>query len=826
MSVQVPARAASATTAPAPTSGPAPASRVVIATRVPGSTAEDGLARVSWGRTLLRLAVEPGIHPWTASWRLRRRAPLVVVAVSVLLLLLFALSGCASAPTQSVRNWTPAPRGSSNLRCESVLVSQEVQIPPTGDLADLRVTIEDIPRVLGKLRVLVRHPRFAAGLSLQSDGPAEFDKVLEVTMPPGQTDLTVVLTRPGGAPSDWPRGKCRACRVDIELTGLFGAQEGVEAFFINALKDASAIETAFATQAREPASRPSPLLRRLAGEMSDEARRCGAPIDSFVGSVADALSSLDSARARLYAKGVPPLPDAKAVFRAWDQTADAIAHEPVAANAARAMGWPSTLRGARPGSRLATSALNLELVEQIATVPAEDQATAALWVALALSPDQAALDRNVAALPPIRDLADAEARLAWVDPRPDVALPIPGLSRPASLRVREWRAARHGRKCIGRLGAAPVHDPDEDARIVAQLLGADSRGRLPVARATDVRSARSLARSGKALLCEAPAIDPSGLFQGLEDKELGQVAQRLDAIFRDLDVPRDESMAKTLALPMTRLYCKLFDVPNVQRHVSSFAGYKLFVEGGTHLLQLLPEPLVCDGRTLSARDIRQRLRDAYRTALDRHAIADRLCTARSGKCPEEVAASVRRTFALARPQLAAPAPEGSKLLDFPPPFGFSEEWVSKLDRCGREACESLALLRNEAPAGQFEGPICSPRLPGEDQPQEVAIRRPEAPSTVTLSSCDAHMGVRLTLHRFPDAGTLVAIASSHQFRYGSETVQRLGRHPQLGRIYQRVADLADPSDVSRRSDDVFEVALTPTVENQVFYFFSLRRRDY
>ena len=86
MSVQVPARAASATTAPAPSSGPAPASRVVIATRVPGEAAEDGLARVSWARTLFRLAVEPGVHPWSASWRLRHRAPLVVVALSFLLL--------------------------------------------------------------------------------------------------------------------------------------------------------------------------------------------------------------------------------------------------------------------------------------------------------------------------------------------------------------------------------------------------------------------------------------------------------------------------------------------------------------------------------------------------------------------------------------------------------------------------------------------------------------------------------------------------------------------------------------------------------------------
>ena len=44
--------------------------------------------------------------------------------------------------------------------------------------------------------------------------------------------------------------------------------------------------------------------------------------------------------------------------------------------------------------------------------------------------------------------------------------------------------------------------------------------------------------------------------------------------------------------------------------------------------------------------------------------------------------------------------------------------------------------------------------------------------------------------------------------------------------YERVADLTDPGDISRRADGGIEVALTPTVENQVFYFFSLRRRDY
>ena len=112
-----------------------------------------------------------------------------------------------------------------------------------------------------------------------------------------------------------------------------------------------------------------------------------------------------------------------------------------------------------------------------------------------------------------------------------------------------------------------------------------------------------------------------------------------------------------------------------------------------------------------------------------------------------------------------------------------------------------------------------------ERPQEVTLASPESPSSLTLG-CDAHAGVRLTLRRLRDSGTLVSIASAHPFRYGSENVTRLGKHPQLGRIYERVADLTDHADVSRRADAVFEVALTPTVANQVFYFFSLRRRDY
>jgi hypothetical protein len=67
MSIQVPARAAPPTEAPVASSGQAPPARVVIATRIPGSAGEDGIVRVSWVRTIVRLAVDPGMHPWSAS---------------------------------------------------------------------------------------------------------------------------------------------------------------------------------------------------------------------------------------------------------------------------------------------------------------------------------------------------------------------------------------------------------------------------------------------------------------------------------------------------------------------------------------------------------------------------------------------------------------------------------------------------------------------------------------------------------------------------------------------------------------------------------------
>ncbi len=232
--------------------------RLVVARALPAP--EDGLERVGWRLTVWRLALEPAVHPWSARWRLRRRAPVAAVLAALLLLLPFALGGCASTPKQSLRSSASAPRPADGPRCESILLSHEVQIPLEGELGDLRVTIDDLPPVTGKLRVLVRRPRFAASLELQADQPADFDKVLDVTPGPGQRSLTLVLSRPRRARDDWPRRECKACRVDVEITGLFGAREALDGWFRRATQEAAAIENG--------PPRPSPARRGAAASRS------------------------------------------------------------------------------------------------------------------------------------------------------------------------------------------------------------------------------------------------------------------------------------------------------------------------------------------------------------------------------------------------------------------------------------------------------------------------------------------------------------------------------------------------------------------------------
>src|SRR5213075_2019332 len=122
------------------------------------------------------------------------------------------------------------------------------------------------------------------------------------------------------------------------------------------------------------------------------------------------------------------------------------------------------------------------------------------------------------------------------------------------------------------------------------------------------------------LLCEPPLPDLSDLFNGLESKELGPLAERQEEIFSEAD-PRHEhdELARAVLARTSQILCKVFDAEAIEQRVTTVAGYKVFVEGGTRVLELLPQPLICSRNVLTAREIRRRLRSAWREALDRHA---------------------------------------------------------------------------------------------------------------------------------------------------------------------------------------------------------------
>src|SRR4051812_2395200 len=103
--------------------------RIAVATAVEDAP-EDELSRVGWPLTIVRLALAPEQHPWRRDFRVRRRWPLFAVAAALLLLLLFALGGCSSTPRQSLMQGASAATQGDVARCDTMLVSQELQVPP------------------------------------------------------------------------------------------------------------------------------------------------------------------------------------------------------------------------------------------------------------------------------------------------------------------------------------------------------------------------------------------------------------------------------------------------------------------------------------------------------------------------------------------------------------------------------------------------------------------------------------------------------------------------------------------------------------------------
>lgn len=713
----------------------------------------------------------------------------------------------------------PAGAAAASIRCDTLLVSHALQIPPDGELTDLRLLIERIPAAEGSLRVLVHRPAFDAGLELESLPAPKFDALLELT--PRQ-ELALVLLKPPGADRSWPRENCHACRVEVEVSGLFGVKEAYDAFLALALREAAEIETGFSSQSTEPASHPSAALQKLGASMIAESHRCGGPAMASVTAVLHALELLDGARAATYAGESPKLSDPLPVLKAFETASADLALFPIAATAARDASWPAALKAR--DARFRWSVTNLELVHQVLSLPVEERAAASRWIAVALAPDDDSLERHIAMLPPLRDLADAQARLTWIDPARTVKLPLRSGSEKSSLIVPRWRAVRRGPRCFGPSGAGPSSDPQADTRVLAKLLGADENGHLRIAKLGDLPAARAWDKRTNGLLCRPPNPDLEPLFAGLDSLELA----RLEAALRPIIAAAGpaairDAIGDALVVKSAELVCRVFAPQSLAHRAGTVEAYRSFVSGGEGLLALFEAPPACDGTALTGAEARRRLRVIWREDLDGHADRAKLCPSSGGRCPGLVAASVQRIFKLASPELSVPVTSSIYSLESPPPFGFSDSAVHRLARCSREACETLARLKSQAPAGQFDGLLCSDA--GSELPApEVHLERADLPGSLRLGGCAPRGSERVRLLVGKGVTGVISIASPQPFEWGKSEVTRASRHPQLGPVYERTVELGAPG-LPRKSDGVYEAKLKAKAEGQVFYFFVLQRRD-
>ena len=106
---------------------PAESGRIVVATALPAP--DDGLVRVCWPLTIWRLALDPEAHPWSARWRLRRRAPLAAV-IGALLLLLALERGHAVQARAVARGQRPLLVGAELVDVDPALLADAAALEP------------------------------------------------------------------------------------------------------------------------------------------------------------------------------------------------------------------------------------------------------------------------------------------------------------------------------------------------------------------------------------------------------------------------------------------------------------------------------------------------------------------------------------------------------------------------------------------------------------------------------------------------------------------------------------------------------------------------
>jgi len=782
---------------------------------------------MGWLRTVWHLACEPTRHPWQQG-RGRKGwwGPTVVACAVAVIVAMLLLQGCALWPwTRKESDPTPKPPRRSTdpvarvqlgppgrALCQTLAAVFPLSPDPDADPARWMIEVQ-LPAALGEADVVL-HPVAPANLAgararllgqLEPAQPQPLSEPMRLVPFPARLTprrLRVELLPPEGEQGAWLSKACAAgCRLRVEVQAPFGAGPMLADFLHAAATDLEQLEVALLEQRPNPlpGSDAAGLATGFEAALSGGSCRSPGFVELLQG-IGPLIEALRGVHAAMYGASRPGPFEGQPLVDGWKRAAELV--DGVAANLEGVQPWPAW--DALP----ALAAHVVGMRELRSALPAAEHEHGAYWLALSLVTHRAAFERLRTVAPALQSLKEARQRRAFVlglvHKRPKW-LTVPGT---------RWLVPVHRsqrfpgdllaeRLCFGPDGLLPVPPGSKQRQRLEGWLAAQGGGDLVIRTPADVTPVLRRLTDSRELLCAAPRVDVRPLRAHLREQRgsLADLSAALQQVVMGLDYRDSTAAGHPLGAQMAELaeeaLCASLAAKRLQRKLRTVNDYASFVHGGAHVLRYAPRlPLRCGKQTLSAAELRKRLRKLWAKVI------------RRASTPLRLRDEIRAGFGLQAPHFARPVRSPDSVdLDDPPASTLSHRG------CGQDAW-SRGLddpdLRREAQ--QATGEIDLPKLGSAPRPtiNPTEVPVPAAGTTGLRLRCFKGRTASVSFRIPGGAGPLLYLRSPASYRLAGRSATRRSDDVNWSAAWVATYDLR------RHRGTTVELVVQPTSNNQPF----------
>lgn len=782
-------------------------------------------------------------------WSLVFHSLATVASVAALLILVSMLTGCRKTPTTSqdwarhvesvvVRGDERGPLCQTTERTRLKLVMDHrgptaalrglVRVPLAPGVLGISLEVSDntpsLDGATGQIRLL---DRGASDLKRPGTDERSSPLIWDVEVGGRATSLDLPLSRDAGAawllleispPTQrrwpWDPAPCpkSGCEVLVSTTGAFGAGPPLEKALRTSSADLMILERALVTQ-RAPSQKIGVDTSAMATRFASDSPCRTQDVAAALTAVSEALELLNGWVIERYGGDRPSFTDTAPVLDAFTRADALLASLPIE-EARVGSGWTGLT--AAPLVKL-----HLELSRQLdeSGLPSDEREAAARWLSQALARSAETWDRQRAALPALRDVEDAQARVAFTEQviSSGIGIPVPGSTWTFSL-PDGWSAPALGTLCYGPKSHLPVPSSEEATQALSRwLLG--GTGALRVENVDTLAAAFDTWDIATKLLCVV-AVDARPLGDDLrarirppaqpgpngvtQPRGIATLRGAMETIGSSrVQSEPDHPISKAVRQQVTDVICETFDEDTLSKRIRSLPDLGDFLADTSELWSFLPDSFACATGPLSGRTTAEQAEDLFQKLVE-----DSLTRNGPRKTAEEVSALLSRDSAQS---------ENSK---FNPSFVFlgGEPLLSNYENsCNDGLCAELNKVCSAEGSPFKDAAMCQRACRSITFPTSVAYEAPPPGEEVQVGPLRCMKGrdfkIAITVdHR---SGGSLFVLSREKFRLGDREITYRAPHIYLGPTYHAWRDIGP-------FERNFYITIRPSVDGQVFWIETAR----